>query len=208
MFHDARNFLESRSDTARVGEESEIAINEVITLIRKAGLAGIGLLRSPDRLTAQSHDFVHDPRHGKRRDFQGNRATAELRNAFGRIGDHQEMPRCPSQDFFTQQCATGAFDQAEIRGDLVSAVDGKVNANSATRLRNRYPELFGARGGLQRRGEGLDSQFSTANRFGDKADKIAGRRSASQAEKHAIANVAKSSLSHGLFFFFDLPAWF
>jgi hypothetical protein len=175
MLNDAGNLPESRGQASRVGNEAEIAIQEVVSLIGKAGLVRLQLLHPQFRLPLEFRHFIHNPGRGERRDFQGDAAAAKLRNAFGRIRNHQEAPRRSRQNFFAQERAACAFDQAQIRSDFVGAVDGEIDANPALRFAYQYAELSGARRGLQRRSKGLDFEFSLANRFAHERNQIVRR---------------------------------
>jgi hypothetical protein len=67
---------------------------------------------------------------GRRRaegsDLDRERESAEDRNPFRFIGDHDHLRRCGSDDFLAQQRRTTAFDQRQVRRNLVGAVHGEI----------------------------------------------------------------------------------
>ena len=112
------------------------------------------------------------------------------------------MARRLSHHFLPQQCTTGAFDQAEIRGDFVGAVDGQVNANSAPRLIDCDAKFLGPSRGVQRGSNGVDLQVGPSYSFGQKTQKVIRRRAGAKTEQHIAADISDGSLRDRLLLFF------
>jgi DNA-3-methyladenine glycosylase len=157
-------------------------------------------------MAAKSFYLVHHPGHTERCDFHRNASAAKLRHALGGIGDDQKVARRLSHHFLPQQCATGAFDQTEIRRDFVGAVDSQVNANSPPRHMDRYAEFLSPSRGVQRRSNGLDLQFGRSYSFGQKTQETIRRRSGAETQQHIAAYISDGGLRDGLLLFVKLFA--
>lgn len=114
------------------------------------------------------------------------------------------MARRLSHHFLPQQCATGAFDQAEIRRDFVGAVDGQVNANAAPRLMDCYAEFLGPSRGVQRGSNGLDLQLGRSYSFGQKTQEMIRCRPSAETQQHVASDISDGSLRDRLLLFVKL----
>ena len=206
VFDDTRNRLELYGQIVSVLDQSKIAVEELVLLIRQVWPIEPRFTHSQQGIAAKFFNLVHHPRRGERRDFHGHAPAAELCHALGRIGDHQKVTRRVGYNFFPQQCAPGSLDQAEIRCDFVGAIDRQVNAESPPRLIDRYAEFLGLSCRVQRRSNSLDLQASRSYSFSQKAQKVIRRRSATKPQKHISADVSDSSLCDGPLFFVELLA--
>lgn len=198
--------LELCGQLVSVADNRKIAVEKMILLISQVRAIGLRFVHSQKRLAAKSFYLVHHPGHSERCDFHRNASAAKLRHALGRIGDDQKVARRLSHHFLPQQCATGAFDQAEIRRDFVGAVDGQVNANSAQRLMDCNAEFLSPSRGVQRRSNGLDLQFGRSYSFGQKTQEMIRRRSGAETQQHVAAYVSDGSLRDRLLLFVKLFA--
>ena len=125
--------------------------------------------------------------------FEGNRCAQHV-NGLRRITDDDEAVGCSLDEFFAGVRRSASFDQPTVRGDLVSAVNGDVEALDLAIRLDSDTEFARHLLGAWRRGDTPDVDRSTCDRRKQKGN----RRAGTEPDCHAVLDQLRGSLGSGL----------
>ena len=185
VFDDAAAGVELGAEFFRVGDGAEGAVIDEISFVgyvRRAVLLGAQFRVAAEFVEEVPLAGAAERDHLDRQTVEG----AELRRHFGFV-DHDDFALAGLRDdFFMEQGATAAFDQVELRIDLVGAVDGQVDDCRAFGIDERKVGGLGGSGHFRRGGETAESgQFARGVAAGDFADGVDGGRAGAEADDGA-----------------------
>jgi hypothetical protein len=122
VLDDSGDFFQPSRQIGRTFDDTELAIQDVVLLIRQIRLCGRVRRRSENRIAADLANLIHHPRQSEWNHLNRLRKSSQMLDLFGRVGKYQEILRGASHYFFTEQRATAAFNQTEVRSELVGPV--------------------------------------------------------------------------------------
>ena len=139
----------------------------------------------------------------KRHHLDRQREAAKRGNPFGFIDDDDHSSGGRGDDLLSQQRSPTALDQAEIRRDLVGAVDGKIELRRLVEVGERHAQPLGVAASCFGCGH-ADHVEAGANPFGQELDEMFGCRPAAKAKSHAGAHELERAGGGCTFLAFDI----
>ena len=119
------------------------------------------------------------------------------------VDDDDHAGRGRGDDLLPQQRAAAALDQAQIGGDLVGAVDGKIELRRLVERGERHAQPLGVAAGRLRRGHSDDVEPGV-NALRQKLDEMLGGRAAAETEPHAGTHELERAGGGCTFLAFDI----
>ena len=139
----------------------------------------------------------------ERHHLDRQREAAERGNPFGFIDDDDHARGGRGDDLLPQQRSPTALDQAEVRRDLVGAVDGEIELRRLVEVGERHPQPLGVATSCFGCGH-ADHVEAGVNAFGQKLDEMFGGRPAAKTESHAGAHELERAGGGCTFLAFDI----
>src|SRR6266498_1254510 len=156
VLNHAGDSMQPGIETGRVGNLSEVAVQNVMSFIGDVGISVRVLAQRylcPERFDPRLDQGLSEGNHFNR---QGE--LAEMRNQLRGFGHYNKMLRCRCDNLFPQQCSAAALDQVQLRINLVSPVDVNVDDRIFLQSGKRDAELLGQVFRILRRWNSHDSQ--------------------------------------------------
>jgi len=139
----------------------------------------------------------------ERHHLDRKREPAQRRHPFRFIHDDDHAGRGRGDDLLSQQRAPTALDQAEIRRDLVGAVDGEIELRRLVEVGERHAQPLGV--AASRFGCGhADHVEAGADTFGQEFDEVLSCRAAAKAKSHAGTHELERAGGGCTFLAFDI----
>src|SRR5213594_2782947 len=138
MTDDAGDARDPAREFRRPSDRPEMRIEDVVPVVGSEWLVAVlpQFDLGPERLERRGRVLPSE-----RMDLDGQRRLrAEATDEFGVVDDDNEFLRRRGYDLLTEQGAAHAFDQVELRVDLVGAVHGQVEPEALLQGSQRDPE--------------------------------------------------------------------
>jgi hypothetical protein len=203
VFDDAGNVAEFARECWWIGDAAEIAVEDVMPLV---GDEGLSVFLADGYRGTELLDLAADERKREGYDFDGNGETPEHRDLLAGVGDDDEHARGGGDNFFIEESATAAFDEIELRVELIGTVDGDVDLLDFVEVRERNAELGGRVACASRCGDAADFEAG----FDAVTDELHGvgcGRAGAEADDLAIFDELKAGARGGFFLDFVGHGW-